>query len=83
MPPSALLAEPVSVVKPRDLRPLSVGLRDAARLVGVSERHLQKLAISGQVPSAMIGGRRVFRLATLDAWLLKLESTPNATTEIP
>jgi excisionase family DNA binding protein len=74
MPANSLLLPPAPRIQtPTELRPLSVGLRDAARLIGVSERHLQKLAIAGQVPSAMIGNRRVFRIATLDAWLASHE----------
>lgn len=68
-----LLTHPLTITRPRDLAPLALGLRDAARMLGVSERHLQKLALAGDVPSAMIGGRRVFRLATLDRWLTELE----------
>lgn len=59
----------IYVTRPRDLPPLAVGLRDATRLLGVSERHLWKLAVSGAIPSVMIGNRRVFRLTSLEQWL--------------
>jgi excisionase family DNA binding protein len=66
---SLLHDDRIAVLPPKSLPPLSVGLRVAAQMIGVSDRHLQKLAAAGQVPSAMVGCRRVFRLGALDQWL--------------
>lgn len=63
----------IEVVKPQNVAPLAVGLVDAARLISVSDRHLWGLADRGEIPSVMIGNRRVFRVATLDAWLAARE----------
>ena len=73
--PTGLLPDgrvPVVVAKPRDLVPLAVGLRDAARLLGVSDVHLKKFL--GEIPHLRIGGRLLFRVASLDAWLAQRES---------
>jgi excisionase family DNA binding protein len=74
VPSNDLLAAPrPTIAKPADIAPLAVGLVDAAKLLSVSPRHLQKLAATGVVPSVMIGGRRTFRVASLDAWLRRQE----------
>jgi len=78
-----LLTAPLTITRPRDLAPLAVGLRDAARMLGVSDRHLATLARAGEVPSVMIGGRRLFRLATLDAWLADRETAAVPATATP
>ena len=66
---SGLIDRQVVVMQAKQLAPLSVGSRDAARLLSISERHLANLTASGAIPSLMIGGRRVYRVATLDKWL--------------
>ncbi len=53
--------------------PLCVGGRDAARLLGISERHLSDFAVSGEIPSFMLGGRRLYRVASLDEWARQRE----------
>lgn len=73
MPANALLAEPIRIAKPRDIPPLAVGIRDAARLLGVSPAWLHPRAKAGEIPSAMIGGRRLFRVAALEAFLAERE----------
>ena len=73
-----LLAHPVKITKPLDLVPLSVGLRDAARLLSVSESWLHTKAKAGQVPSAMIGGRRLFVVDSLRSWLAAQEAANGA-----
>lgn len=73
----------IAVTKPRDLSPLAVGSRDAARLLGLSERTVQTLVRCGQLPSiqpAGHGGRRLFRVASLDQWLIEREKAQAAET---
>lgn len=65
----------LEVVAPQTLPPLAVGMRDAARLIGLSPRRLQQLALAGEIPSVKIDGRRLFRLATLDRWLAERETS--------
>jgi hypothetical protein len=66
---SLLSPDRVDVAQPSTIMPLCVSLEDAARLLSVSGQHLAKLTKLGAVPSARIGGRIVYRVATLDAWL--------------
>jgi hypothetical protein len=64
----------IDVVPPQSVAPLSVGLRDAARLLGVSDRWLWSQSQSGAVPCSSIGGRRLFRVAALEEWLRQNET---------
>lgn len=67
MPSDLLTVSPAKAIAP-----LSVGLRDAARLLGLSERTVWDLAKSGELPSVQAGGpgsKILFRVATLDRWL--------------
>jgi excisionase family DNA binding protein len=66
---SLLSPSRVDVAQPSTLMPLCVGLQDAARLLSVSDRHLQKLTKRGEVPSARIGARVVYRVSALEQWL--------------
>lgn len=63
----------VEVVRPQSIQPLSVGMRDAARVIGISERRLAQLVAAGEVPHVRIDRRIVFRVATIDAWLAARE----------
>jgi excisionase family DNA binding protein len=63
----------IEVVKPQMVAPIALGLRDAARLIGVSDRWLWERAERGEVPSAVIGGRRLFRVSALEEWLKSKE----------
>lgn len=47
---------------------LLVDLREAAKLLSVSPRHLHGLARTGEVPSIVVGRRRLFSPAALAAW---------------
>jgi excisionase family DNA binding protein len=69
MPRESILIDPVHIAKPRDLTPLAVGLRDAARLLGVSESWLGQRAKAGEIPSVLVGGRRLFVVESLRQWL--------------
>lgn len=63
----------IFVSPPRELPPLAVSPRDAARLLGVSEPTLARLGI----PSVKLHGRRLYRVVTLDEWLRQQEQKPN------
>ena len=49
--------------------PLALGMAQAARMLGISERTLFTLVRSGGMPHIRIGRRVLFRRASLDAWL--------------
>jgi len=76
--PNKLLQEPIRITRPQDLPPITVGLNDAARLLGVSPAWLHPRAKAGEIPSAIVGGRRLFRIASLEAWLAERESATAA-----
>jgi excisionase family DNA binding protein len=48
---------------------LALSPRQAAALLGLSERFVAKLIASGDLPSARIGARRLIRRADLETWL--------------
>lgn len=55
--------------------PIAVSVAEAARLVGISRAHLYSLIAKGEgPPAAMVGGRRLYRVADLDAWLARLSA---------
>lgn len=53
---------------------LLVGLRDAARMLSVSQRTLWQLAADGALPSVRIRRRLLFSPASLQRWIAERES---------
>ncbi len=51
------------------MTPLSVGLEEAAALLGISARTLRKMAADGRVPSVKLGRRLLFRVRDLETVL--------------
>jgi excisionase family DNA binding protein len=67
-----------NIAAPNSIPPLCVGIRQAARLLGVSERTVWNLVGNGQLPyiqPAGKGGKILFRVATLDQWVIDRETT--------
>ena len=56
----------------QDMR-LVVSGGEAAKMLGVSERHLHTLSKKGDLPRVQIGARVCYRLETLRAWLERHE----------
>ena len=50
-------------------QPLALGMAQAARCLGISQRTLFTLVKSGGMPHIRIGRRVLFRRESLDAWL--------------
>lgn len=48
---------------------LLVSLREAAKMLGVSQRTTWQLAADGRLPSIRIGSRRLFSPETLREWV--------------
>lgn len=67
----------LEITRPQQIAPLSIGMRDAARLIGLSERRLAQLVRAGEIPHVRIDRRIVFRLASIDAWLAAREIAGN------
>lgn len=66
----------ITVADPKQIEPLSVDLATAAKLVGVSDRHLRKFL--HELPHVRIGGRLLFRVEKLRDWLAARETVePN------
>ncbi len=64
--------EPVTVSPAKSIPPLCVGIRQAARLLGISERTVWNLVGEGQLPYIQPGGKGgkiLFRVSSLEAWL--------------
>jgi excisionase family DNA binding protein len=68
-----LAPPPLKVRKADEIEPLAVSLKTAAKLIGVSDRHLHKLAVAGAIPSVYVGNRRLFVVDSLRAWLREQE----------
>lgn len=64
---------PITVTPAKELAPLVVDLQTAAKLVGVSDRHLRKFL--HELPHVRIGGRLLFRVDALRDWLASRETT--------
>lgn len=71
-PFNAVDVEPVKVTPAKELAPLVVDLQNAARLCGVSDRHLRKQL--GEIPHIRIGNRLLFRVDALRDWLASRET---------
>jgi excisionase family DNA binding protein len=77
-----LCAEATSPELPRnmDIRAIAdrevVGVRDAARFLGVSPTALRRLAVQGAIPTVRIGRRVLFRHEALVRFVATHESLP-------
>jgi excisionase family DNA binding protein len=52
---------------------LAVRPRDAAKKLGISESTLDRLRKAGRIPFVKLGGATLYRVASLDAFLLESE----------
>jgi excisionase family DNA binding protein len=60
-------------VKPEDaIEPLTVSLATAARLLGVSDRHIRSHL--HEIPHIRLGGRLLFQVESLRRWLADRDS---------
>ena len=59
-------------------RPLAVDVAGAAELLGVSMGLVRKLTLAGEIPSALIGTRRVYPVVELEHWLAERTQQPGA-----
>ena len=58
-----------------DGKVLALKAAEAAKAICVSERTLFTLTKSGQIPVVQIGSRRMYRVATLEAYLARNEQS--------
>lgn len=65
--------EPVTVKAEKELDPLVVSLPNAAKLTGISDRHLRKFL--HVIPHIRMGNRLLFRVDALRDWLAAQELT--------
>ena len=65
----------VAVKAETAIAPLVVSLATAAKLLGVSDRHLRTLTKDGTVPFVKLGGRMLFRIESLNRMLAEIETT--------
>lgn len=63
---------PITVTPAKELAPLVVDLATAAKLAGVSDRHLRKFL--NVIPHIRIGNRLLFRVDALRDWLASREA---------
>ena len=68
---SAAEPAPIEVIDPQEIEPLVVSLATAARLLGVSDRHIRSHL--HEIPHVRLGGRLLFRVESLRTWLDQCE----------
>ena len=51
------------------MEPLAVSIRDAAKLIGISERSIAQLVADGEIPSFKHGGRRLIDVNEIRRWV--------------
>lgn len=56
-------------------RRLVVSTSEAAKMLGVSDRHLHRMSVEEGLPRVMIGARVCYRIETLERWLAENELT--------
>ncbi|MEM6853732.1 MAG: helix-turn-helix domain-containing protein [Planctomycetota bacterium] len=61
-------AEPVIV----SAAPLLVGVPEAGRMLGLSVKSIRRMIAGGELPSVMVGSRRLLAVADLTAWAATL-----------
>jgi excisionase family DNA binding protein len=49
--------------------PIMIGQREASRVLGMSERTISKMIGDDEIPTLKIGGRRLFSVEALKAWI--------------
>ena len=72
--PTRRLAAPLQKSQPPPDRRLVVSAREAAKMLGVSDRHLHRLSTEEGLPRVRIGARVCYRIETLETWLKAHES---------
>jgi excisionase family DNA binding protein len=60
---------------------LLLNIREAAAVLGVSERTIRRLVKEGKLPTVQIGSRRLFRSDTLREWVRTHEQHPAPNTQ--
>ena len=73
------VADPVTVKAEDAIEPLTVSLTTAARLLGVSDRHIRSHL--HDIPHVRLGGRLLFRVAALRNWLDQCERSSDGSSK--
>ena len=60
------------------IKPLLISEREAAALLGVSERTLFNMRKDGQIPFQRMRGRIMYRVSAMEEWLREREQRANA-----
>jgi excisionase family DNA binding protein len=69
-----------STHKPQ-IEPITVGALAASKLLGLSERSIAELVSRDEIPSIKLGGRRLFSVEALKAWIAaKVEAAKSEAT---
>ena len=74
-------ADPITVKAENAIEPLVVSLATAARLLGVSDRHVRSHL--HEIPHNRIGGRLLFQVRSLRTWLEQCERNKVVTPQLP
>jgi excisionase family DNA binding protein len=72
------VSESLTISLPESIPPLCVGTKEAARLIGLSERKVSDLVHAGKLPYVQPGGpggKILFRVEALRNWLTANETT--------
>ncbi len=69
MPKTRQLGESNPPVSIEFQQPLLINAKEGARLLGISEIHFRRLALSGTIPSFTVGRSRRFSRRALERWI--------------
>jgi excisionase family DNA binding protein len=58
-----------------ELKKLTISVREAAAMIGVSQRTIWSLAKSGELPVVKIGTRRLFQISALERFIKEHSTT--------
>lgn len=75
---SSLTDSIIREVRRRGPDPLALSETEAAKLLSLSSRTLYAMRQAGTIPHAKLGGRIVYPLAELRAWLSERTEKPSA-----
>lgn len=63
------------------MEPLLVGVPEAGRMHGISAKSVRRMITAGELPSVLLGGRRLLGVADLAAWVAELKRECGAVKE--
>ncbi|MDI6617866.1 MAG: helix-turn-helix domain-containing protein [Clostridiales bacterium] len=58
-----------------NIAPVTMSMQEAANYIGISYEMLRQMALRKEIPCICCGNRKLFRQATIDAWMTEQEKS--------